>query len=274
MPFVTSMMRAVFDALLYPFRTLHPLVGLAVMSLLFAIFVLVVLKATSNQVKIEAAKRKIHTGFFEIRLFNDDARAILRAVWDILRHNAVYLALWMVPFLWMLVPMILMLGQLQFNYGYRALETGEQTLLTVELKDAPAAKPLVTLGVPAGLRAETPSVWVPSTKELTWRIAAEDGGDYELGVEIDGERYVKNVQVAGEIQRRSPVRPGSSFFAQLLYPGEAPLPADAPLTAITLDYRPADGGIGLDSELTWMLVLMGLSIVFAFALRKPMGVTF
>jgi hypothetical protein len=274
MPFVTSILRAVFDALLLPFRTLHPLVGLTLASLLLALLVLVVLKYTSRQEKIEAVKRKIHAGLFEIRLFNDDARAIVRAMGSILRHNAVYLALWLVPFLWMLPPMLLMLGQLQFHYGYRALDPGEQTLLTVELKEAPASKPAVKLDVPAGLRVETPSVWVPSEKQLTWRIAAVDLGDYELGVEIDGQRYAKDVQVGGDIRRRSPVRPGSSFFAQLLYPAEAPLPADAPLVSITVDYRPADGGIGLDSELTWMLVLFVLSIVFAYALRKPFGVTF
>ncbi len=274
MSFVTSILRAIFDALQLPFRNLHPLVGLTVASLLFAVFILVVLKYTSNQEKIEAAKRKIYAGLFEIRLFNDDARAIIRAMGGILRHNAVYLWLWTVPFLWMLVPMILILGQLMFNYGYRGLEPGERTLLTVELQEAPTSKPAVTLDVPQGLRVETPSVWVPSEKELTWRIAAEDPGEYELGVEIDGERVVKNIQVAEDVRRRSPVRPGHGFWDQLLYPGEAPLPADSPFAAIAVDYRPADGGIGLDSELTWMLVLFVVSVLFAFLLRKPMGVTF
>lgn len=274
MSILFATLRPIFDALLMPFRGLHPLVGLTLVSFLFAVFILLVLKVTSNQEKIEAVKRKIYAGLFEIRLFNDDARAILRAQWDILRHNAVYLALWMVPFLWMLVPMVLILGQLQFHYGYRALEPGQQALVEVTLADGSDAKPAVALEVPDGLRVETPSVWVPSERQLTWRIAAEAWGDYEIAVEVEGERYTKAVQVADDIRRRSPVRPGPGFFDQLLYPAEAPLPAGAPVREISISYPPADGGIGVDWELSWMLVLFVVSVIFAFILRKPLGVTF
>ena len=34
-----------------------------------------------------AVKEKIYAGLFEIRLYNDDIRAIIRAVGDIFRHN-------------------------------------------------------------------------------------------------------------------------------------------------------------------------------------------
>ena len=57
---------------------------------------------------------------FEIRLFNDDLRAMLRAQVEILRHNVTYLRLSLVPMLWMLVPLVLVIAQLQFHYGYAA----------------------------------------------------------------------------------------------------------------------------------------------------------
>ena len=189
---------------------MSPLVGLTLVSVLFGVAMLVVLKYTSNQEKLDAVKRKIHAGLFEIRLFNDDLRSILRAQWDILRHNVSYLWLWMVPLLVMMVPLLLMLGQLHFHYGYRGLQPGEQTLFTVELTQDHGSKPAVQLEVPDGLRIDAGPVWIPNLRELSWRLEAEEWGDYQVAFEIDGERFEKNIQVAENIARRSPVRPAST----------------------------------------------------------------
>jgi len=105
--FVNGALRPLFDALLLPFRSLPPIVGLLVVSLVAAIGMLLVYKRTSNQDRLEAVKRQIHACLFEIRLFKDDVPAILRAQTEILRHNAKYLALSLVPMLWMIVPLTL-----------------------------------------------------------------------------------------------------------------------------------------------------------------------
>ncbi len=275
MSILTSILRPLFDALLSPFSTLHPMVGLSIASLVVTVLVLLVLKVASNQEKIDAIKRKIHASLFEIRLWNDNPRAILRAQGDILRHNATYIWLWTVPLLVLIVPLILILGQLQFHYGYRGLEPGEQALVTVALEDAPQAKPAVELEVPEGLEVQTRPVWVPSLGELTWRIAAVERGDYEINVNVDGETFAKAVQVSDDVRRRSPVRPDPSFGSQLLYPAEAPMPAGAPVRSISVSYPHANAGFtGWEWEWTWMIILFLLTIVFALALRKPMGVTF
>ena len=110
---------------------------------------LLVFKATSNQPKLEAVKRQIHACLFEIRLFRDDVPAILRAQAEILRHNLNYLFLSLVPMLWMLVPLLLVIAQLQFHYGYRGLRPGEDFLVKVRLKDGGSA--------PAGRRPRGPA---------------------------------------------------------------------------------------------------------------------
>ena len=275
MSMIFGSMRALCDALLYPFRELSPLVGLTLWSVLFGVGMLVVLKYTSNQEKLDAVKRKIHAGLFEIRLFNDDLRAILRAQWDILRHNVSYLGLWLVPLLIMTVPLILIVGQLHFHYGYRGFEPGEQTLFTVELKQDMGSKPAAKLDVPQGVRIDAGPVWIPSKRELSWRLEAEAQGDYEVTFELDGMRYEKNFQATDVIARRSPVRPAATFLDQLLYPAEAPLPAEGAVQSISMTYPPADAGIsGWDNELTWMLVFIVVSIIAAYALKGPFGVTF
>jgi hypothetical protein len=241
---------------------------------------LLVYKYTSNQGAMEAVKRKIHASLFEIRLFNDDLPAIFRAQLDILRHNANYLRLSIVPMLWMIVPLVLVIAQLQFHYGYRGLEPGERALLKVKLSSSAAptgpgaalARPDITLSLPEGIRAETPGVWMPSRKELAWRLVADTAGKYEIGVVVGGETFTKSAQVGNDVSRRSPVRYAPGFINLLLYPAEAPLPRNGPLDAIELAYPEIDIPIfGL--SLHWLIWFFILSIVFAFALRKPLGVT-
>ena len=107
MSILNAALRFVFDAVLYPFRELHPLVGLILVSLVFGVFALLVFKWTSNQVGLDQVKRRIHAGLFEIRLFNDNLMAIFRAFFEILRHNLTYLRLAFIPLLWMIVPFVL-----------------------------------------------------------------------------------------------------------------------------------------------------------------------
>ena len=176
MTIVNGLLRSLFEAALYPFRELPPLVGIAVVSLILGVGMLLVFKVASNQDKLAAVKRKIHAGLFEIRLFNDDLRAIARAIGTILRHNFSYIGLSAVPLLWMSVPFVLIIAQLQFHYGYQGLEPGSPVLVKVELHETAVgfgnARPAIDLEAPAGLVIEAGPIWVPSQHELSWRISA------------------------------------------------------------------------------------------------------
>ncbi len=271
---LNGLLQSLFDSVLHPFIGLPPLVGIAVLSLIFGIGMLLVFKVTSNQDKLAAVKRKIHAGLFEIRLFNDDFRAIMRAQGDILRHNLSYLGLSLVPLLWMIVPVVLIIAQLQFHYGYQGLAPGGQALVEVEVGDGFEGRPGIVLEAPAGVEVEAGPIWIPAKNELTWRIAAIEQGDYQLTLTASGETVTKSLRVSDRVVRRSPNRLAPGFFNQLLYPAEDPLPESAPIRAITVTYPEGNAGLeGWESELTWMLFFFVLSIVFAFALRKPFKVT-
>ena len=162
----------------------------------------------------------IHAGLFEIRLFSDDLRAIFRAQGEILRHNGTYLKLSLAPMIWILPPLVLVMAQLQFHYGYEGLRPAEATLLQVDLKPetvTPGQRPRAVLDLPPGLGAETEDVWLPAESQLAWRLAAEREGDFQIGISIDGaEPVTKTVRVTRSVVRLSPVRvdPG------LLSPGK------------------------------------------------------
>ena len=274
MSFVNGLLRAVVDAALFPFRDMAPIVGLTLFSLVAAVVILLVFKFTSNQSALESVKRRIHAGVFEIRLYNDDFATIMRAQLDILRANLTYLRHSMAPMIWTLPPLVLLIAQLQFHYGYGGLELGEPILLKVQLAEGAYSgngKPAIEVDVPDGLSLETPAVWVESQSEMAWRLTAERAGDYELTIRNGSESATKTVLASDRIVRRSPFRV-RGFFNELLYPAEPPLPAGG-FEEITITYPEVDVDL-LGFETHWMVWFFVLSIVFAFALRGPMGVTF
>jgi uncharacterized membrane protein (DUF106 family) len=269
---VNGALRPLFDFLLLPFRALPPVVGLLVVSLVASIGMLLVFKKTSNQAKLEAVKRQIHACLFEIRLFSDDLPAILRAQMEILRHNLRYVALSAVPMLWMIVPLLLVIAQLQFHYGYRGLRPGEDFIVKARFREEPATRPAASLLAPPGLEVATPPVWIRAERELAWRLRARDWGDYELKLRLGDREYAKTAQVSDQVRRRSPERLERGFWNELLYPAEPPLPKESPLVSITLAY-PEDAVSIFGWAVNWLVAFFVLSIAFAFALRGRMGVT-
>jgi hypothetical protein len=108
--------------------------------------------------------------------------------------------------------------------------------------------------------------------QVFWRLRAEAPGDHVLRVDVDGAIFEKGWAVGGP-PRKVPVKRLRSWEA-LLYPGEAAIPADAPVLA--LEMKAPDQPLAWFPEgefgiLMWTLVL---SLVAGFALRGVFGVTF
>lgn len=285
---LNAVLDALFDALLRPLAVLPPLASLAVVSLVTAVVMLLVVRRTSNQRALDEVKRKIHAALFEIRLFNDDLRAIFRAQGEMLRHNLTYLRLSLVPMLWMIVPFVLVIAQLQFHYGYDGLRIGQPVLLTAHLRpNAAIGRPdavrppagdndrggdVATLDAPPGIRPGTDAVWFPAAQDVIWRITPDALGDYDVRLHVGGQTFTKTIHVSSRVARRSPSRLAAGFVNEILYPAEPPLPSDAPFTSISVAYPERDIDV-FGWRMNWMIVFFVLSIVFAFALRKPFGVT-
>jgi hypothetical protein len=247
------------------------LLSLSAISLVTAIVLLVAVRYTSDQRRIAAVKRDIRAGLFEIRLFNDDLRAILRAQGEILRHNLTYLRLSAVPLLWVLVPLVLLMGQLQAYYGYAGLQRGTRALVKAELAEAAGEMPDVRLAAPAGVRIETPAVWIPSLREAAWRIAAEQPGDHELTLAVNGTAVTKRVHVGDGLARRSPYRLEPGILNRILYPAEPALPSGGPFRSIEVTY-PDRAITLLGWDLHWMVVFFVLTLAFALLLRRSFNV--
>jgi hypothetical protein len=251
-------------------RNLPPGLGLAIVSAATAAAILIVTRATSNQAAIVAIKRQIQADLFEMRLFNDDLRAMARAQADMLRHNAVYLRLSLVPLLWLAVPLIVVLAQLQSYFGYVGPAAGCPVILTAQLT-APR-EPDARLEPVSGLRSETPPVWLPGSQQLVWRVVAEAAGEYILRFVVDGHRYEKSLHVSDDVARRSPVRPGALVMDQVEFPSEPPVDPSGPVKTIAVSYGEREFAV-FGWRMPWMVLFFAETFLFALVLRRPLGVT-
>jgi hypothetical protein len=271
---VTVLNRALtwlFEAVMGPLDRLPPMAGLTLLSLATAVAVLLAFKWTADQRALVASKRAMQAALFEMRLFNDDLAALLRAQREVLRHTLTYLRLSLAPTLWLLVPLLALMLHMEFRFGYTGLTAGETALIKVHLANPSTGQGDASLEAAEGVTVETPAVVLPSEHEIVWRIRPRTAGSSQLRVHLGGTMLTKTVVVSDAVTRRSPVRPAGGFLNQLLYPSEVPLPGRSGLTAITIAYpeRPfsvAGWNIG------WSGVYLVLTFVFVLALRRPFGV--
>jgi len=263
---------AIFDVLMAPFGHELALFDLIVWPVLMGIGALQVYKYTSNQRAIARVKKQISMRLLEIRLFSHDIAQVLRSTGAILARNFLYLGHNLLPMVVLLVPMVALMVQLVAHYAYAPAPTGAVELLRLQLDpEAGIRGDRVKLTLPEGVALDAPPVRTADA-QVFWRLRAEAPGDHVLRVDVDGAVFEKGWAVGGP-PRKVPVKRLRSWEA-LLYPGEAAIPADAPVLALELEApeQPLawfpEGEFGI---LMWTLVL---SLVAGFALRGVFGVTF
>ena len=279
---VNQLFTRLFDAAMSPLDRLPPMAGLVVLSLVTAVGILLAFKWTADQPALVAAKRAMQADIFEMRLFNDDLIALFRAQGDVLRHTLAYLRHSFAPAVWLLVPILLLMIQMEFHFGYTGLAVGEPALLKIRFADGAALPggdqarwsvamrevPL-TLEAPEGIRIETPAVLLPSEREIVWRIRPSARGSYQLLIHFPKGTVLKTLLVSDDVGRRSPLRPGAGFLSQLLNPSEPPV---TELTAIEIDY-PERAYTVAGWNLGWSGTYLALTLAFALVLKGLFGVT-
>ncbi len=258
------------DAMLGPLQALPPLAVLLVLAFVTALVVLGVMKVASDQAAMAAVKQQIHADLLEMRLYNDDVRALLRAQGALLRHNGAYLWRSLVPVLITAVPLTLAIAQLQSWYGYSGLPVGAPALVTVGLRGGtPPALP--ALDAPE-MDVEGGAAYFPTLHEVVWRVVPRVAGPHTVSVQVDGEPALhKAVHVGDAIARRSPAREPAGLWQQLLYPSEPPVPAGSAVAAVRVEYATRELSV-LGVDVHWLIVYLAASFVFVIALRKPFGV--
>ena len=271
MTLVNRALTSVFDAVMAPLAWLPPMAGLVLLSLVTAVAVLLAFKWAADQPALAAAKQAMEAAIFEMRLFNDDLVLLFRAQGEVVRRSLTYLRLSFAPTLWLIVPLALLMLHMEFHFGYTGLTVGDATLVKVTFAGA-GSHLSATLEAPEAIGVETPAVILPSAHEIAWRIRPRQSGAYELKVRMGSTEIGKTLLVSESIGRRSPVRADASLTSQLLNPSEPPVPDDAGLTSIAIDYPARDVSVA-GWNIGWVGVYLVLTLVFAWLLKGAFGVT-
>jgi uncharacterized membrane protein (DUF106 family) len=262
-----------FELLLSPFQLLNPFWSLFVFSLITGILMLVIFRYTSNQKEIREAKEQIKAHLLEIRLFKDDLRILFSAQKSILLYNLKYMKHALRPMFFMIVPVAIILIQLDGWFGYRPLKQGESAIISVKLSDnSMDALSNISIESSKGLIVETPPLRIHSENEVDWRILVNELGEHKLIFNVLGHTFQKGVIVSnGRLVRVSPRVVASNLWDTLLNPGEESIVKNSLVKQIEIDYPSRSIGI-FGWKIHWLVVFFVLSIVFGFAFKGLLGV--
>jgi|CXWL01.1.fsa_nt_gi hypothetical protein len=267
-PLCTTLADAAYK-LLSPFP---PWVGLALISALAGVIMLVAFRYLSNQAGIARAKDDIKANLLALKLFKDDLRVALRAqariMWALVRLQRYIL----VPVLWMALPTMLLLSQMAMRYQWRPFVPGETILLKVQFPSSSGFDGIASIDPPSGVSVEVGPI--ADGDDFSWRMRALQAGRQLIPIKLDTNTVEKEVVVGSPIQRVSPVRPHSRWTAQLLYPIEPVISSDPkkPIVSVGIAYPELKSRIyGSDY---WVLTFFIVSMLTAILLKPMFKVRF
>ena len=266
--FFNSVIGKIFDILFLPFRGLSPWVAMIVVSFLTGLLMLFIFRHTSNQEGIRRIKNKIKAHLLELRLYKDSLAQQLTSQGKILSANFKYFSYALKPMLVMVIPVMLILIQLNLWFGSRSLDIGDEALVKVKLMEG--INPLQTdirLEVPPGIAVETPPLRIEDEREIDWRLRATEKGVYNILFRYQDETFTKSVAVGqSRLSKIAALKPGKGLLEQAFNPGEKPLPKNAPIESAEITY-PGQRMNLFGWRIHWLIAYFGLSIVFGFAFR-------
>jgi hypothetical protein len=263
-----SIFGKIFELLFLPFRNMSSWVGMIFVSFLTALLMLFVFRFTSNQEGIREVKNRIKAHLLEIRLFKDSLIISLKAQGWILRYNLKYIGYSAKPLLVMIIPLILILIQLNLWFGYESLEPSQEAVLKAELREGlNLFDAELTIETSSGLEVETPPLRIEENSEVNWRLRAKEAGIHELNIVLNGKEFLKKVAVAQKpLSKISSTKVGRNFIDELLNPGEPPFPGDLPVKSVEIKYPSKHMNL-FGWRIHWIIVYFALSIIFGFSFK-------
>jgi len=269
MNILNSIIGKIFEILFFPFQNMNPWAGLVFISFVTGIFMLIIFRFTSNQKGIKAVKNKIKAHLLELRLYKDNLRLTFLAQGNILRANLKYIGYSTKPMLVMIIPLVLIIIQLNFWFAYDSLLPGQKAILKVKFNNT--LNPIemdIDIKASPGIALDSPPLRIEEENEINWRLSILEKGLHEIHVLVDSRNFSKNISVEQKaLKRISPRKVRSNVLQQLIYPGEPPLPKESPIQYIEVLYSGKNMSFfGL--SLHWLIIYFAISILFGFTLKR------
>ncbi|HEX7422450.1 MAG TPA: hypothetical protein VF311_00985 [Terriglobales bacterium] len=237
---------------------------------MIGLLMVVVFRYTSDQKAIHVAKDRLKAHLLALKLFQDQIPVVIRSYGRIVLATGHYLRMAFKPLLFVIVPLTLLIVQLDRYLGSVPLEAGHTFLVKVRM-DNPETLNEVSLQLPKGLATTAPAVHVPSESEVAWRVVAEEAGEYMVNVQASGQTFSKRVVVGSGLSRLSSVRLRGKFWERMFVSGEPALPPNNLIEAIEVQY-PSRNIAFAGFEWNWIWLFFVLSLAAGFLFKSILGI--
>jgi uncharacterized membrane protein (DUF106 family) len=247
-----------------------PLAIVVVVSLVVGLLMVVLFGYTSDQKAIGIAKDQLKAHLLAVRLYRDQIPVVMGSYGKILRGTGRYLKLAFKPLLYVIIPITLLMVQIDRYLGATPIPSNAPFLLTVHTTGGDALND-ATLDLPPEISMTAPPVHVPSTNEIVWRLVGSKEGKYEMKIAAAGRAAAKVVCVGSGLARISTVRLRGHFWERMFSSAEPALPENSPIESISINYPDRNieiAGYGMN----WIWLFFVLSMVAGFIFKEVLGI--
>ncbi len=248
----------------------NPLAIVVLLSIVIGLLMVVLFGYTSNQKAIKIAKDQLKAHLLAVRLFQDQLHVVMGSYGRILRGTGRYLKLAFMPLLYVIIPITLLIVQLDRYLGSTGIQTNVAFLVTVRVSN-PDALNDISLELPTEITMTAPAVHVPAAREIVWRLAPTKEGTYEVRVAAAGQNVTKTVHVSSDLARLSPVRLRGHFWERMFSSTESAIPDNSPIESVAINYPERNIDIA-GYQINWIWLFFILSMIAGFIFKELLGI--
>jgi len=251
-----------------------PLAIVIVVSLVVGLLMVVLFGYTSDQKAIGIAKDQLKAHLLAVRLYRDQIPVVMGSYGKILRGTGRYLRLAFKPLLYVIVPITLLIVQIDRYLGQTPIPVNTPFLLTVHARSSDELGWLndTVLDLPPEIAMTAPPVHIPAENEIVVRLVGSREGKYELKIPSPpGPSVTKAVCVGDGMPRISTIRLRGHFWERMFSSAEPELPERSPIESISINYPDRNieiAGYGMN----WIWLFFILSMVAGFIFKELLGI--
>jgi len=255
-----------FDGLMIPVAG-WPAVAMVLVSVITAVWALLLFKAVTPQGKLTATRDRLMGHIYEMGLYQDHLSILAKVQGSLAMANLRYLSLTLPALVVLTIPMVLTLGQLDSRYNHRPFEVGETSVFTVTVaRDADLDVAAISLSLPEGVVAEAGPVRNAASGTVAWRLRADSEGTHALRVLADGQEIaVRDLRAGDGLVRLNEINRRGAL-AVVMSPGARPLAADSGLARMSLQL-PSRHTAYLGLEMNWLVAFCVFSLIVGLAMK-------
>ena len=238
---------------------------------------------TSDQKAIGVAKDQLKAHLLAVRLYRDQIPVVMGSYGKILRGTGRYLKLAFKPLLYVIIPITLLMVQIDRYLGQTPIPTNAPFLLTVRLGEPSSnvraseqslaidAMNGISIDLPPEIQMTAPPVHINADNEIVWRLAGSKEGRYTVKVALGDQSAGKTVCVGDDLPRISTIRLRGHFWERMFSSAEPALPENSPIESISINYPDRNieiAGYGMN----WIWLFFILSMVAGFIFKEILGI--